>query len=68
MDSTNLAALLQQGQAPNANGQAQKQDFLRGAKGGGSFTPQGYSDSLPVPQKKMGIFIQQDVVFPFPYF
>jgi type IV secretion system protein VirB10 len=51
MDSANLAALMQQGQAPDANGQAQNQDFLRGAKGGGSFTPQGYSDSLPVPQQ-----------------
>jgi type IV secretion system protein VirB10 len=53
MDSANLAALLQQGQAQasDANGQTQKQDFLRGANGGGSFTPQGYSDSLPVPQQ-----------------
>ncbi|MDR1648999.1 MAG: hypothetical protein LBR71_01955 [Synergistaceae bacterium] len=51
MDSANLAALLQQGQTPDANGQAQKQDFLRGANGGGSLTPQGYSDSLPVPQQ-----------------
>ena len=53
MDSANLAALLRQGQeqAPDANGQAQKQDFLRGANGGGSLTPQGYSDSLPVPQQ-----------------
>ncbi|MDR1509757.1 MAG: TrbI/VirB10 family protein [Synergistaceae bacterium] len=51
MDSANLAALLQQGQTPDANGQAQKQDFLRGSKGGGSLTPQGYSDSLPVPQQ-----------------
>jgi type IV secretion system protein VirB10 len=51
MDSANLAALLQQGQAPDANGQPQKQGFLRGADGGGSLTPQGYSDSLPVPQQ-----------------
>jgi type IV secretion system protein VirB10 len=51
MDAANLSALLQQGQTPDANGQAQKQDFLRGAKGGGSLTPQGYSDSLPVPQQ-----------------
>jgi type IV secretion system protein VirB10 len=51
MDSANLSALLQQGQMSDANGQSQKQDFLRGAKGGGSLTPQGYSDSLPVPQQ-----------------
>jgi type IV secretion system protein VirB10 len=51
MDSANLSALLQQGQMPDANGQSQKQDFLRGANGGGSMTPQGYSDSLPVPQQ-----------------
>jgi type IV secretion system protein VirB10 len=51
MDSANLAALLQQGQIPDANGQAQKQDFLRGANGGGSLTPQGYSENLPVPQQ-----------------
>jgi type IV secretion system protein VirB10 len=51
MDSANLAALLQQGQTPDANGQAQKQDFLRGANGGGSLTPQGYSENLPVPQQ-----------------
>jgi type IV secretion system protein VirB10 len=51
MDSANLAALTQQEQIPDANGQGQKQDFLRGVKGGGSFTPQGYSESLPVPQQ-----------------
>jgi type IV secretion system protein VirB10 len=51
MDSANLAALLQQGQMPDANGQAQKQDFLRGSNGGGSLTPQGYSENLPVPQQ-----------------
>jgi type IV secretion system protein VirB10 len=46
-----MAALLQQGQAPDANGQVQKQDFLRGTKGGGALIPQGYSGSLPVPQQ-----------------
>jgi type IV secretion system protein VirB10 len=51
MDSANLAALTQQEQMPDANGQGQKQDFLRGAKGGGSFTPQGYSENLPVPRQ-----------------
>jgi type IV secretory pathway VirB10-like protein len=51
MDSANLSALLQQGQTPDANGQARKQDFLRGANGGGSLTPQGYSENLPVPQQ-----------------
>jgi type IV secretion system protein VirB10 len=52
MDSAAMAALVrQQGQTPDANGQAQKQDFLRGANGGGSLTPQGYSENLPVPQQ-----------------
>jgi type IV secretion system protein VirB10 len=48
----NLPAFFQQqGQASDANGQAQKRDFLRGANGGGSLTPQGYSNNLPVPQQ-----------------
>ena len=54
MDSASMAALMQQGQAgqnPDPNGQAGKQNFLRGNSGGGSMTPQGYSDSLPVPQQ-----------------
>jgi type IV secretion system protein VirB10 len=51
MSSENLAALARKEQMPDANGQAQKQDFLRGAKGGGSLTPQGYSENLPVPQQ-----------------
>lgn len=49
-DSSTIAASMQQGQ-PDPNGQAGKQNFLRGAKGGGSMTPQGYSESLPVPQQ-----------------
>jgi type IV secretion system protein VirB10 len=54
MDSASVAALMQQGQAgqkPDPNGQGGKQNFLRGTGGGGSMTPQGYSDSLPVPQQ-----------------
>ncbi|MDR1508634.1 MAG: TrbI/VirB10 family protein [Synergistaceae bacterium] len=50
MDSAAMAALAQQ-QAPDPNGQAGKQNFLRGGNGGGSMTPQGYSASLPVPQQ-----------------
>ena len=47
-----MAALAQQsGVQPDPNGQAQKQNFLRGANGGGSMTPQGYSANLPVPQQ-----------------
>ncbi len=52
MDSASMAALMQQGTAPvDPNGQAQKQGFLRGADGGGSMTPQGYSKSVPIPQQ-----------------
>ncbi|MDR1510045.1 MAG: TrbI/VirB10 family protein [Synergistaceae bacterium] len=52
MDSEAMAALMrQQGQAPDPNRQAGKQNFLRGTSGGGSMTPQGYSDSLPEPQR-----------------
>ncbi|MDR0653538.1 MAG: hypothetical protein LBG12_09575, partial [Synergistaceae bacterium] len=52
MDSAAMAALLQQqGESEDPNGQAGKQNFLRGSGGGGSMTPQGYSDSLPVPQQ-----------------
>jgi type IV secretion system protein VirB10 len=52
MDSTTMAALAQQGNVqPDPNGQAQKQNFLRGSNGGGSMTPQGYSSNLPVPQQ-----------------
>jgi type IV secretion system protein VirB10 len=54
MDSASMAALMQQGQTghnPDPNGQDGKQNFLRGGNGGGSMTPQGYSDSLPVPQQ-----------------
>ena len=53
MDSATMAALMQQqqGQSQEPNGQTGKQNFLRGGNGGGSMTPQGYSDSLPVPQQ-----------------
>jgi type IV secretion system protein VirB10 len=52
VNSAAMAALAgQQGQAPDPNGQAQKQNFLRGENGGGSFTPQGYSANLPVPRQ-----------------
>jgi type IV secretion system protein VirB10 len=43
------AALATQGGAPDANMQAQKTDFLR--NGGGSLTPQGYSENLPIPRR-----------------
>ena len=52
MDSTSMAALMQQGTPPtDPNGQAQKQNFLRGADGGSSLTPQGYSRNVPIPQQ-----------------
>ncbi|MDR1020595.1 MAG: hypothetical protein LBL73_07550, partial [Synergistaceae bacterium] len=50
MDSSAMAARGRE-QNPDPNGQAGKQDFLRGTNGGGSLTPQGYSASLPVPQQ-----------------
>jgi Type IV secretory pathway, VirB10 components len=47
-----MAALMQQGTPPaDPNGQAQKQNFLRGADGGSSLTPQGYSRNIPIPQQ-----------------
>jgi type IV secretion system protein VirB10 len=49
MDSSMMAALMQQGQQPDPNRQAGKIDFLR--SGGASLTPQGYSANLPVPQQ-----------------
>jgi type IV secretion system protein VirB10 len=50
MDFATMAALTQQGGVqPDPNGQAAKQNFLR--DGGGSMTPQGYSQNLPVPQQ-----------------
>ena len=51
-DPTTLSALMQQqpGQQ-DANGQNQKQNFLRGKDGGGALTPQGYSESLPIPRQ-----------------
>jgi type IV secretion system protein VirB10 len=51
MDWDSAMTALQQGQQPDPSGQAQKQNFLRGAQGGASMTPQGYSTSLPVPQQ-----------------
>jgi type IV secretory pathway VirB10-like protein len=50
-DPSALAALMRQGQTPDPNGQTQKQNFLRGSDGGGSMTPQGYSENLPVPRQ-----------------
>ncbi|MDR1508698.1 MAG: TrbI/VirB10 family protein [Synergistaceae bacterium] len=50
-DPSAMAALIQQGQSQDPNGQAGKGNFLRGADGGGSLTPQGYSSHLPVPQQ-----------------
>ena len=52
LDSSMMAALLQQGQQTDPNGQAGKIDFLRNS--GGSLTPQGYlasSANLPVLQQ-----------------
>ena len=49
LDSSMMAALMQQGQKPDPNGQTGKIDFLRNS--GNSLTPQGYSASLPVPQQ-----------------
>ena len=51
VDWDSAMTALQQGQQSDPNGQAQKQNFLRGAQGGASMTPQGYSTSLPVPQQ-----------------
>ena len=51
-DSASIAALTrQQGQSHDPGSQALKQGFLRGADGGSSFTPQGYSANIPVPQQ-----------------
>jgi type IV secretion system protein VirB10 len=45
-------AAIQQGQQPpDPNMQGKKMDFLRGSKGGGSLTPQEYSEYLPVQQQ-----------------
>lgn len=49
MDSASLAALMQQGQQNDPNGQSAKMDFLRSS--GGGLTPQGYSSALPMPQQ-----------------
>ena len=49
MDAAAMAAIAGQGQRQDANMQSQKMDFLRGS--GGSLTPQGYSENLPVPQQ-----------------
>jgi hypothetical protein len=45
IDAAAMAAITQQGGAPDANMQARKMDFLRTE--GGSLTPQGYSENLP---------------------
>jgi type IV secretion system protein VirB10 len=50
-DTAAMAALMQQGQFQDPNGQDGKGNFLRGTDGGGSLTPQGYSANLPVPQQ-----------------
>jgi type IV secretion system protein VirB10 len=51
-DPSAMTALIQQqGQSQDPNGQAGKGNFLRGADGGRSLTPQGYSSNLPVPQQ-----------------
>jgi type IV secretion system protein VirB10 len=50
-DTAAMAALMRQGQSQDPNGQDGKGNFLRGAEGGGSLTPQGYSANLPVPQQ-----------------
>jgi hypothetical protein len=52
MGASDMAALMQEAQQqPDPNRQPQKMDFLRGSKGGGSFTAQGYSENLPIPQQ-----------------
>jgi type IV secretory pathway VirB10-like protein len=51
LDPSALAALIQQGLNTDPGGQKEKQNFLRGANGGGSLTPQGYSENLPVPRR-----------------
>jgi type IV secretion system protein VirB10 len=50
-DASAMTALIQQWQSQDPNGQAGKGNFLRGADGGGSLTPQGYSSNLPLPQQ-----------------
>jgi type IV secretion system protein VirB10 len=50
-DPSAVAALMQQGQSQDSNGQEGKGNFLRGADGGGSLTPRGYSANLPVLQQ-----------------
>lgn len=51
-DPTSLSVLMQQQPSQqDANGQSQKQNFLRGKDGGGALTPQGYSESLPIPRQ-----------------
>ena len=52
IDPAVIAALARQEEEyQDTNGQVRKQNFLRGADGGGSFTPQGYSANLPAPQQ-----------------
>lgn len=45
-----MAALLPQS-PPDPNGQTPKEEFLRGKKGGRSWTPQGYAPSVPLPRQ-----------------
>jgi type IV secretion system protein VirB10 len=49
IDAAAMAAIATQENTPDANMQAQKMDFLR--SGGGSLTPRGYSENLPIPQQ-----------------
>lgn len=46
-----IAALMQQQGEQDPNRQTQKQDFLRGTGGGASWTPQGYSQNIPIPRQ-----------------
>ncbi|MDL2263092.1 hypothetical protein LJC31_00410, partial [Synergistaceae bacterium OttesenSCG-928-I11] len=51
-DPSMLSVLMQQPQGTqNPNGQQGKQDFFRASNGGGSLTPQGYSQNIPLPRQ-----------------
>ncbi|MDL2264641.1 TrbI/VirB10 family protein [Synergistaceae bacterium OttesenSCG-928-I11] len=52
LDPAMVAAMMQQQtQQPDLNAQARKQQFFRGEQGASSWTMQGYSTNLPIPQQ-----------------
>ncbi len=52
LDPSMISAIMQQqSQQPDLNAQARKHQFFRGEQGGGSWTAQGYSTNLPIPQQ-----------------